>query len=776
MSLQRKLSNEEIDDILQVLNLVPTILQLDDVRDMVLGTQQEVLKAQLSSVIIVPEAIPELKEYILKHYIAAQVDPGSTVGFRAAEALAQPATQIALNAFHFSGSNLNVTSGIGGIKEILEAKSTSSQKHRMCVVHFNKRLKLSDIVFHKQSQFMESSFYDFVISYDIISAADFWEPNTLPEWINVFQHFMGITIPGIDSIDWVMKIEMDTSRMYAMNITMIDLYDHIVRSDPSSMLHVWFSSMTIANPVVYIAANREMVVRSLSGMYGNLGDYLQLLNFDLEVIPMLKRPFKGIKDIKGIHPVEQSVLGIIVSETQVMDNLWLLQLSRLQIRVTGVTKQMLIDLITQSGTGLSIEPTDEPYLLLVRSSNGRKVSTTLITLRDEIENEARALIRDNKPIESFAYLDKNKFYNLFNYYYLETEGSNLRDILIRKDVNNDYTTSSNIHEITSTLGTEAVRNYITYTLYSMIKSNGMDIDPRHLILIGEVMISTGKLVGMNMSGAASLAPDHLTKTVIGQATNHLMHSAVFGSVNPIGTVTSALYVGKAPQIGTGMVKLKTDPNLAESLVKELEEGRVAEIRVDEFTSALNNITEEQGQPLFIANSKNLKVSSRAVGPVAIKSEQPSSEDTMVGRTFSLSLKAGMVNSFLLRDAAKSVKLPDPSVCDINRHRSQTIFPIKGLTSEILKTEASGYPSPGTNLLPSDISLELSLFPRSMIGEIYEALEQDQYPEIKYGKTVMGPPILDKTSIEITNTDINTTGQDIFSTLITEVDLMASWDI
>nr|QBK90335.1 MAG: DNA-directed RNA polymerase subunit alpha [Pithovirus LCPAC103] len=802
MSSRRKLQANEISRLVASLSLVPTVLPLEQVKHAVLSTQQAILAAQLANAELYEQALPELLQYILKHYLTSQVAPGDTVGFRAAEALAGPATQIALNAFHYSGSNLNVTSGIGGLKEVLETKSSASQKFRMCTVHFlNKRLKLSDIVFHKQSQFMESRVYDYVLGHDILTAKDFWDSSARPTWLDAFRRLMAQPIPGLDEIDWVLQLNMDANRMYAMNVSMKDLADVVKLVDVDDMLYIWYSPMTITEPVMYIAADKERVMGAMRAKYGSLGDYLQLINFNLEIIPILKSfVFKGIEGITNIHPVEQSVLGIITSETRITTtsggNVWLLQLSRLQIKVTGVTKQMLIDLIGQADTGLSVESItallpeiDPEFLLLVRTaeSETRKVSEILIGLRNEIEDSARELLKKGQPVASFALLDQNPLYNLFNYFYLETEGSNLHGILIRKDVDTGYTISSDVHEITRTLGTEAVRNYVLFILYRMIKSNGMDIDPRHLMLIGDVMVSTGKLVGMTMTGAAKLVPDHLTKTTIGEATKHLMQAAVFGTADPLRSIASALYLGKEPQIGTGLAKIKADEELSSKLVEELEEGRISSLPVDEFTTALDDLAVHQGQPLTKAQGRGItteNISDMPVGPATVALPAPG-ELARPSRSFSLSLQvdsslqAGSVDSSLLREAAGSVILPDPGVCKLNRFRKQFIFPVKALTSNILKTAAIGVPDPGLNLLPADVIYSFKDFPRGLVREIYTALDQELLPgqiASKYQKPIMGPPIIEAIGALIETPVIATTGLDVFASIGLQTDLTEAWDI
>jgi len=784
----RKLYDLEINRIVEAIDLVPQIIPLNDVKSRVTGTQKAVLKAQLRAIEInsdhADDLLNDLLEYVIKQYLSSQIVPGEPVGYRAAESLSQPATQIALNAFHFSGSNLNVTLGIGGLKEILETKSSESQKHRMCTVHFkDKRLALSEIIFYKQSQFVASKIYDYVNNHNVIASRDYFDAEG-DTWLPLFRDVMTEwIIPSRDDIDWIMELNMDTSSMYAMNVTMEDLAMVVKHTDSNDTLYIWFSPMTVEDPKIYIAPNKLKVISIMGSKYGTLGDYLQLVYFDLELIPFMKSyKFKGISGIKAINPVEQSVLSIIVDEIKIRDGIWLIQLSRLLIRISSVTRDMLIELLTHEDVGIKIvdlpDGVDPELNLMVATpdSDIRKPSKILISMREKIEKNAKDLIRAGKPVESFAKLYQNPVYNLFNYYYIQTEGSNLHDILVRNDVDDRYTISSDIHEITQTLGTEAVRNHIILTLYQMIKSNGMDIDPRHLMLIGDVMVSTGKLIGFTMPGTAKLVPDNITRTVTGEATKNLMQASTFGESDPMSSTVSSLFLGSAPQLGTGIVKVKHDKERSEKLTREIENGRISSLPVDEFTSALSKISLEQGKPLTTGTVKSIdpsKISTLNVGtnrlprPEDLVTPEPPSDTS-----FNLSLAIGSVNPGLFRDAVRSLSSL-PRNCQESRKRS--IFPIKGLSSDSVVSSESGIEKWGLNLLPADKIYGSVKLGQSLIDDIYNSLRTplvtgDMYSEDKiHGPPAKLPEVVSTTPV------IATTNLDVIAHMGLGSSLGEKWD-
>lgn len=94
--IPRRLTKAEIDDILSGIERPTyciksaTMLALDQIKNL--------LRKQLESIELVPEAIPEMKNTIRIQYNRSLVESQTGVGFLVAEALAQPITQMTLNS------------------------------------------------------------------------------------------------------------------------------------------------------------------------------------------------------------------------------------------------------------------------------------------------------------------------------------------------------------------------------------------------------------------------------------------------------------------------------------------------------------------------------------------------------------------------------------------------------------------------------------------------------------------------------------------------------
>ena len=74
------------------------------------------------------------------------------------------------------------------------------------------------------------------------------------------------------------------------------------------------------------------------------------------------------------------------------------------------------------------------------------------------------------------------------------EGRGLREVMSTSGVRGTGVTSNDVMEICSTLGIEAARNRIIYEFqYTMGDSFGLKIDPRHMMLLADLMCFKGEV-------------------------------------------------------------------------------------------------------------------------------------------------------------------------------------------------------------------------------------------------------------------------------------------
>jgi hypothetical protein len=101
------------------------------------------LKEKISSLII-----PFFVDEIFRVFQNSIIHPGTMVGVTTGEALGGPATQMALNSFHASGSSKNVSGGFEAIQELLYVRK--QRKHESMTIHFKEQVSMDDFIYNKK--------------------------------------------------------------------------------------------------------------------------------------------------------------------------------------------------------------------------------------------------------------------------------------------------------------------------------------------------------------------------------------------------------------------------------------------------------------------------------------------------------------------------------------------------------------------------------------------------------------------------------------------------
>lgn len=140
-------------------------------------------------------------------------------------------------------------------------------------------------------------------------------------------------------------------------------------------------------------------------------------------------------------------------------------------------------------------------------------------------------------------------------YVLYTEGSNLKKIMKVKGVDFTRTTTNNIYEIYEVLGIEAARNAIIKEALDTLEEQGLEVDPRHIMLVADVMTADGELRQIGRHGVAGEKQSILARAAFEMTVNNLLDAAVKGEVDYLKGITENIIVGQPIKLGTGDVEL-----------------------------------------------------------------------------------------------------------------------------------------------------------------------------------------------------------------------------
>jgi len=138
---------------------------------------------------------------------------------------------------------------------------------------------------------------------------------------------------------------------------------------------------------------------------------------------------------------------------------------------------------------------------------------------------------------------------------IRTDGSNLSKVLEVEGVDTSRTTTNNIHEIAKTLGVEASRNALVHEAKGVLEDQGLDVDVRHVMLVADMMTTTGDVQQIGRHGISGKKASVLARAAFEITVPNIIEAAVKGESDPLAGVTENVIVGQSIPIGTGLVEL-----------------------------------------------------------------------------------------------------------------------------------------------------------------------------------------------------------------------------
>jgi DNA-directed RNA polymerase subunit A' len=138
---------------------------------------------------------------------------------------------------------------------------------------------------------------------------------------------------------------------------------------------------------------------------------------------------------------------------------------------------------------------------------------------------------------------------------IRTDGSNLSKVLEVDGVDTSRTTTNNIHEIAKTLGVEASRNALVNEAKGVLEDQGLDVDVRHVMLVADMMTTTGDVQQIGRHGISGKKASVLARAAFEITVPNIVEAAVKGESDPLAGVTENVIVGQSIPIGTGLVEL-----------------------------------------------------------------------------------------------------------------------------------------------------------------------------------------------------------------------------
>ncbi len=160
-----------------------------------------------------------------------------------------------------------------------------------------------------------------------------------------------------------------------------------------------------------------------------------------------------------------------------------------------------------------------------------------------------------------------------------TLGTNLKDMILFKEVNPDKTISNDLYEVAKVFGIEVARQLIINEIYTVINTQGLDIDMRHLKLVSDAMTNTGDIKGVTRMGIISQKSSILARATFETPEKQFVNATIKGSTDKLTSVIENIILNQPVPVGTGLPGLFV--KVVGSLTKKEDEKKTATKKVVE---------------------------------------------------------------------------------------------------------------------------------------------------------------------------------------------------
>ena len=182
-------------------------------------------------------------------------------------------------------------------------------------------------------------------------------------------------------------------------------------------------------------------------------------------------------------------------------------------------------------------------ILMLESISGDLELSQLYKLKEKVRE---VVLRGIPGITQVMPVKRN------NKFVVSCGGSNVSKVLEMEEVDAKYVTSNNLFEIASSLGIEAARQTIINEALAVIENQGLDVDVRHILLLAELMTTTGKIKGITRGGIAGEKVSVLARASFEMPMKHLVDASVRGESDELRSVIENVIVNQPVPNGTGL--------------------------------------------------------------------------------------------------------------------------------------------------------------------------------------------------------------------------------
>ena len=143
-------------------------------------------------------------------------------------------------------------------------------------------------------------------------------------------------------------------------------------------------------------------------------------------------------------------------------------------------------------------------------------------------------------------------------WFLETDGTNLAEVMVYPEVCFQETRSNDVLEMFSVLGIEGARSSLFNELRAVLSFDGAYVNYRHISCLADCMTYGGYIMAISRHGINKSEAGPMLRASFEETVEVFMGAAAFSQHDDLNGVTENVMLGQLGQLGTGLIDLLVD--------------------------------------------------------------------------------------------------------------------------------------------------------------------------------------------------------------------------
>lgn len=446
----------------------------------------------------------------LTKYEKAKVEPGHAVGAVGAQSIGEPGTQMTLKTFHFAGvAGMSLTAGVPRIKEIINASKDISTPVITCRLERRKDGSLPEELARIVKGRIECLYLEDITHHVTLSHG--------PSRISCIY----------------LKINKDTITDFGLDLNIVQIAKAIEK-------HRRFAKAGVR---CIITKDDEIKIISDTGIIKSAKRGAATKTEEDSDQDRLLRLQAIRRMLPAVHVLgyPQATRAVVMAEDDPMSDDIIA--NRKAQKTKGVPASVSVD---RAASPMDVDPP-------IKQEGGVQLDPDEAPVKHEITAPEPVV----PPVESAKTIQMHK---------LMISGYGLRSVLTTAGVDPTTTQTNSVMETLQVLGIEAARSKIITEIAEVMKD--LNIDPRHMALLADVMTYKGEVLGITRFGLAKMRDSVLQLASFEKTADHVFDAGVAGKKDGIEGVSECVIVGKTMGIGTGSVEVVRPLNILDGQVFE----------------------------------------------------------------------------------------------------------------------------------------------------------------------------------------------------------------